>query len=123
MDVAAMAVHASWLDTPTRFWSQVQSCPAPMNDAPKHSPLIALVAKTAIHGTLFRFNFAKNIGAWRSTASEYINLVPANSAWFPAEMTEVMMTALMNEPAALAPAIWKTIVNGEVDDFLVERFG
>jgi hypothetical protein len=30
---------------------------------------------------------------------------------------------LMNDPAALAPAIWNTRVNAEVEDFLVERPG
>ncbi len=49
--------------------------------------------------------------------------MPAKRAWFPAEMTEVMITALMNEPAAFAPAIWKTMVKGEVEDSLVERPG
>jgi len=53
----------------------------------------------------------------------YSNLVPANRAWFPAEMTEVMITALMNEPAALEPAIWKTRVKGDVAEDLVDRLG
>lgn len=76
-----------------------------MKEAPKQSPLIALVARTAIQGTLFRFNFANTIGAWWSTESEYMRRVPANKAWFPALMTDVIITALMNEPADLAPAI------------------
>ena len=38
-------------------------------------------------------------------------------------MTEVRITAFMNDAAAFAPAIWKTIVNGLVDDVLVERPG
>lgn len=48
------------------------------------------------------------------TPSEYINLDPAKRAWLPAEMTLVMTTALMKEPATVLPAIMKTIVNGEV---------
>ena len=36
---------------------------------------------------------------------------------------EVRITALMNDPAAFAPAIWKTIVKGEVEELFVERPG
>lgn len=58
--------------------------------------------------------FAKNLGAWPLTPSEYISLDPANRAWLPAEMTLVITTALMKLPATLLPAIMKTIVKGEV---------
>lgn len=105
------------------FWSHVQSWPAPMKLAPKHKPLIALVVRTATHGTLFLFSFAKNIGACLSTAREYIKRVPANKAWLPAEITEVIIIALIKDPAALEPAIWKTRVNGEVEEPLVDSLG
>jgi hypothetical protein len=38
-------------------------------------------------------------------------------------MTEVIITAFMKEPAALAPAIWKTMVKGEVEEDFVDRPG
>jgi hypothetical protein len=56
-------------------------------------------------------------------ASVYINRVPANKAWLPADKTLVRMTALITLPAALAPVIWKTRVKGEVRVFLELRPG
>lgn len=56
-------------------------------------------------------------------AKVYSSLVPANSAWFPADKTLVRMTALMTLPAAFAPVIWKTIVKGEVRVSLELRLG
>ena len=75
---------------------------------------MAEVARTATQGTWFLFKAEKIFGACLSMASVYSSLVPANKAWFPAESTLVMMTALMKVPAAVEPAIWKTRVNGEV---------
>lgn len=82
-----------------------------------------LVARTATHGTFCLFKVPRNLGAWPSTARVYISRVPANKEWFPALRTLVKMTALMKLPAALEPAIWKTRVNGEVEEDLVDRLG
>jgi hypothetical protein len=49
--------------------------------------------------------------------------VPANRAWFPAEMTLVIMTALIKLPATFDPACWNTMVNGLVADDFVDSFG
>jgi hypothetical protein len=49
--------------------------------------------------------------------------VPANKAWFLALITKVRITALMNDPTTFAPAIWKTSINSEVEECLVERLG
>lgn len=49
--------------------------------------------------------------------------MPAKRAWFPADSTLVMITALMKLPAAFEPAIWNTRVNGLVADDFVDKFG
>ena len=41
----------------------------------------------------------------------------------PALRTEVMIIALINDPATLDPTIWKTMVKGEVAESLVDRPG
>lgn len=72
IEATPIAAQESWFETPTMlnamgqfrvplhgdcravgvtyFCSHVQSCPAPMKLAPKHSILMADVARTAIHG-------------------------------------------------------------------------
>lgn len=137
-----MAIQESWLETPTmlgiyinichvlrgketetHFCNHVHNCPAPIKLDPKHSPATALVANTATHGTWWRFNLPNTSGACPSTASVYSSLAPANRAWFPADSTLVMTTALMTLPAARAPVIWKTMVKGDVRVSLESRSG
>lgn len=89
----------------TYFCSQVHSWPAPMKLEPKHAPAIMLVARTATQGTWFLFNLPKTCGACPALASVNMSREPAKSAWLPAEMTLVIMTALMTLPAARAPVI------------------
>ncbi len=49
--------------------------------------------------------------------------MPAKRAWFPAESTLVIITALIKLPAAVEPAIWNTRVKGLVAEDLVDKFG
>jgi hypothetical protein len=73
-----------------------------MKLVPKHSALTLLVASKAGRGTP-RFVVHENIrGAWVGavTESPYKTRVPAKSAWFPAESTEVRMTVFMKDAAA-----------------------
>jgi hypothetical protein len=90
---------------------------------PKQRPLINPVERTATQGTLFLFNLPKTDGAWPSIARVYRSLVPANSAWLPADNTLVNITALIKLPATLEPIIWNTMVKGEVRVSLELRFG
>jgi hypothetical protein len=79
-----MASYGRWLETPTRFYSQPQSLPAPAKDAPKQRPLMVLTDRTATLVTLFRFSFPKNLVARLSTLREYSSRVQGNKEWFPA---------------------------------------
>lgn len=81
------------------------------------------VARTATQGTCCLFSLPNTAGACPCIASVYSSLAPANRAWLPAERTLVRITALMTLPAALAPVISKTMVNGDVWLVLVLRFG
>ena len=53
----------TWLDTPTIFCNQPQSCPLPMKLLPKHSMLTLLVANSANSGTPDLVVLAKIRGA------------------------------------------------------------
>lgn len=70
-----------------------------MKLAPKQRPLANEVVRTATHGIFRLDNLAKNFGAYPSVARVYKSLDPANNAWLPAEMTLVMITALIKLPA------------------------
>ena len=88
----------TWLETPTMFCSQPQSWPLPMKLLPKHRMLMLLVAASAGSGTPCFVVQPKMRGACatgRVDARPYKTRVPANIAWFPAESTEVRMTAFM----------------------------
>ena len=69
---------------------------------PKHRMLTLLVASSAGRGIPLVVVLANMVGAWGvgwAVARPYSTRVPANSAWFPAESTEVKITVFMNDPA------------------------
>lgn len=68
---------------------------------PKHSALILLVASREKIGTPRCVVQAKSFGAWGSgvVARPYSTRVPAKSAWFPADSTEVRITVFINDAA------------------------
>lgn len=84
---------------------------------------MAEVARTATQGTWKRLRDPKKRGAWLSTARVYRSREPAKRAWFAAEMTLVISTALMKLPATALPASMKTMVNGLVAVVFSDRFG
>ena len=95
-----MDTQAIWFDTPTMFCNQPHSWPLPMKLLPKHRMLTLLVARSAGMGIPDVVVHEKIFGAcgWGTVvASPYRTRVPAKSAWFPAESTEVRITVFMNE--------------------------
>lgn len=74
-----------------------------MKLVPKQITLTLLVARSAYKGTPAAVVLEKNRGAWATGSvvdSPYRTLVPAKSAWLPAESTDVRITLFMKDAAA-----------------------
>lgn len=93
----------TWFDTPTIFCNHPHNSPLPIKLLPKQRILTLLVASSAGSGIPLFVVQLKTRGAcavgW-VTERPYRTRVPAKSAWFPAERTEVRMTVFMKEAAA-----------------------